>query len=110
MNKKIVIGCVILFIIILGYLYIIRKPQIEDAQQHIERIDSINHVIDSIYVKNNSIITEIDTVYIKLKNNREQYAKELNTIIDNDVNEDYRIFREYIESNKSRLDSILNSL
>lgn len=74
-----------------------------------ERIEHIQSQVDSVYVVKDSIRERIDTVYVKLENNNKQYEKDVNRVLDNDVNEDRVFFLEYINSNRARLDSISHS-
>ena len=66
--------------------------------------------VDSIYLIRDSIVKEIDTIYYQLEENNSKYEEDLNTIISNTVSEDYIFFRDYIKSNRSRLDSIQTNL
>ena len=68
-----------------------------------------DHRIDSIYLIKDSIVKEIDTIYYQLEENNSKYEEDLSTIISNTVSEDYIFFRDYIKSNRTRLDSINNS-
>ena len=58
--------------------------------------------IDSIYIINDSISVEIDTIYIQIKETKIEYEKDYNTIITNNMCEDYIFFSDYL---KSRFDS-----
>ena len=66
--------------------------------------------VDSIYLIRDSIVKEIDTIYYQLEENNSKYEEDLSTIISNTVSEDYIFFRDYIKSNRSRLDSIQTDL
>lgn len=103
MIKKLLIAVVI---IILG-IVIFKNCEKEVS---VSPVDTLTSKIDSIYVIKDSILEEIDTVYVKLEENKKQYEKNFNRIINHTVSEDYVFFHKYIESNKSRLDSISNSL
>lgn len=74
-----------------------------------EKIEQIQTEIDSIYTVRDSIKERIDTVYIKLENNNKQYEKDVNHVLGNDADEDLIFFRDYINANRTRLDSISNS-
>ena len=65
--------------------------------------------VDSIYLIRDSIVKEIDTIYYQLEENNSKYEEDLSTIISNTVSEDYIFFRDYIKSNRTRIDSINNS-
>lgn len=69
-----------------------------------------DHRIDSIYLIKDSLVQEIDTIYYQLEENNSKYEEDLSTIISNTVSEDYVFFRDYINANRSRLDSIQTDL
>lgn len=92
------------------YLGSARISEQKHPDEFIEKIDSLDSKIDSIYVVRDSICEKIDTVYVKLEDNNKQYEENFNRVINNDANEDYVFFLGYINSNRARLDSISNSL
>lgn len=63
--------------------------------------------IDSIYVIKDSIKTEIKTVYKTIEKNNKEYEKNVVHIVNNNTNEDCMFFHNYIDANKTRLDSLL---
>ena len=90
-------------------LYYCNKPQkttVSDTIKHIEKIDSIKSEIDSLYIVKDSIYIQIDTIYKQLNNNNKEYEKNFNTIINNTSDENVLFFKNYIESNRERLDSM----
>lgn len=110
--KKIILVILWIAITIL-YCYFFRKCQVDiqtSPEESIEKIDSLGSKIDSIYIVKDSICEKIDTVYIKLEDNNKQYEENFNRVINNDANEDYVFFLNYINSNRERLDSIGNCL
>lgn len=92
------------------YLGSTRISEQRHPEEFIEKIDSLDSKIDSIYVVRDSILEKVDTVYIKLEDNKKQYEENFNRVVNNDVNEDYVFFLYYINANRARLDSISNSL
>lgn len=92
------------------YFYSNRVPATQNPEKFIERIDSLDSKIDSVYVVRDSICEKIDTVYIKLEDNNKRYEENFNRVINNDTNEDYVFFLNYINNNRVRLDSIGNNL
>lgn len=110
--KKIIL--VILWIVItILYCYFFRKCQVDIQtipEESIEKIDSLGSKIDSIYIVKDSICEKIDTIYVKLEDNNKQYEENFSRVINNDANEDYVFFLNYINSNRERLDSIGNCL
>ena len=92
------------------YFYSSKVPTTKNPDEFIEKIDSLDSKIDSVYVIRDSIKEKIDTVYIKLEDNNKQYEENFNRVINNDVSEDYVFFHDYINNNRARLDSISNSL
>lgn len=98
----------------IGLVYVgcllLRPKTVQNPEESIERIDSLESKIDSIYIVKDSIQEKIDTVYIKLEENNKQYEEDFNNILNNDGSEDLLFFLDYINSNKTRLDSISNHL
>lgn len=111
-KKKLTILCIVLWVVfILGFGYLsYKKVSNKNPEEFIERIDSLDSRIDSIYIIKDSIQERVDTVYIKLQDNNKQYEEDVNRIINNDADEDCSFFLEYINSNRARLDSISNNL
>ena len=110
---KIKVLVVILWIATIGlfcYFYSTKSSTIQNPDEFIEKIDSLDSKIDSIYITKDSICEKIDTVYIKLENNNKQYEENFNHVINNDASEDYVFFLDYINANRARLDSISNNL
>lgn len=94
----------------IGYL-VLSKPSyqnIPDPKEYIERIDSLESEITILQSKKDSIDTVIDTVYVRIENNNKRYEENSNTVINNSTSDNYLFFTEYINRNKSRLDSIHN--
>lgn len=92
------------------YFYSNRVPATQNPDEFIEKIDSLDSKIDSVYVIRDSICEKLDTVYVKLENNNKQYEENFNRVITNDASEDYVFFLDYINANRARLDSISNNL
>lgn len=92
------------------YFYANETPITQNPDEFIEKIDSLDSKIDSVYVIGDSIREKIDTVYIKLEDNNKYYEENFNRVINNDVSEDYVFFLNYINSNRARLDSISDNL
>lgn len=97
---KIILVIIVLFI---GFIFIYNKSNSESS---IKQIDDSKSII--IQYKNDSIDQVIDTIYITLKENNKRYEENNNVIINNSVDENYVFFTNYINRNKSRLDSINN--
>ena len=92
------------------YLGSARISEQKPPEEFIEKIDSLDSKINSVYAVKDSICEKIDTVYIKLEDINKQYEENFNRIINNDVNKDYVFFLNYISANRARLDSINNNL
>lgn len=92
------------------YFYSSKVPTTQNPDEFIEKIDSLDSEIDSVYAVRDSICEKIDTVYVKLENNNKQYEENFNHVINNDASEDYVFFLDYINANRARLDSISNNL
>lgn len=94
----------------IGYL-VLSKPTyqaIPDTKEYIERIDSLESEISVLQSKKDSIDAVIDTVYVRIKDNNTRYEENSNTVINNSTSDNYLFFTDYINRNKSRLDSIHN--
>lgn len=92
------------------YFYSSKAPTTQNPDEFIEKIDSLDSKIDSVYVIGDSIREKIDTVYIKLEDNNKYYEENFNRVINNDASEDYVFFLNYINANRARLDSISDNL
>lgn len=102
----IIIGIVVLF---LCYKACTSNSKIVfDPKEYIEKIDSLNHTIDILQTKKDSVQERIDTVVIKIKENSDKHEKIANYIVNNTPSDDYLFFSEYIRDNSARLDSIYN--
>lgn len=91
--------------VLLGHtLY--NKNQIRDSGSsvYLEKIDSLESEISYLTASKDSIKSRIDTVYVKLKANNDNYEKVYNIIINNSIDDDYLFFTEYL----NRADSINN--
>lgn len=92
------------------YFYSNRVSAIQNPDEFIEKIDSLDSKIDNVYVIRDSICEKIDTVYVKLEDNNKYYEENFNRVINNDASEDYVFFLDYINANRARLDSISDNL
>lgn len=97
--------------LLIGFLFykeVYKNDSIDEVnpEKFINKIDSLELVIDSLSIKKEIIEKEIDTVYIEIHNNDLKYEENCSIILNNDVNEDYKFFSNYIEQYKSRFDSI----
>lgn len=111
LTKAILIVIVSLFVGFgIGYLVLPKPVQqpIPDTKEYIERIDSLESEISVLHSKSDSIDTVIDTVYVRINDNNKRYEENSNTVINNSTSDNYLFFTEYINRNKSRLDSIHN--
>ena len=112
-ERKVIAVLVILWaaaVCLFCYFYSSKVPTTQNPDEFIEKIDSLDSKIDSVYVIRDSIHEKIDTVYIKLEDNNRHYEENFNRIINNDAGEDYVFFLNYINANRARLDSISNNL
>lgn len=112
-EKKVLAVHIVLWIVIVClfcYFYLNRVPANQNPEEFIEKIDSLDSKIDSVYVIGDSIREKIDTVYIKLEDNNKYYEENFNRVINNDASENYMFFLNYINTNRARLDSISNNL
>ena len=103
---------IILLIGLIVFQYFYNKPSepiVSDPTEYIERIDSLELEIDSLYKVKEETYIRIDTVYQKLDNNTKEYEKNFNTIVTNNASEDLSFFLNYIGANKARLDNLRNN-
>lgn len=94
----------------IGYL-VLSKPSYQtilNTKEYIERIDSLESEITILQSKKDSINTVIDTIYVRIENNNKRYEENSSTVINNSTSDNYLFFTEYVNRNKSRLDSIHN--
>ena len=98
---------IIIIIILIVSLYFIyfNKPE-NSSNEFINKIDSLECLVNKLSKVKDSIDIEIDTITVQIFENKVQYEKEYNNILDNDISEDYVFFSEYINKFKSRHDSI----
>jgi outer membrane lipoprotein-sorting protein len=109
MKKNWIIIFLIIVIIFLNYcLFKSNNTTISDSTEYIEKIDSLESEIDSLNNIRNDILERVDTIYVKLNNINSEHEKNVSIIVNNDIDEDYSFFLEYIRNNKSRLDSMYN--
>ena len=97
--------------LILGYLLLIKKNEPKPTlttTEYIERIDSLNSKLDTITEYRYIIRDRIDTVYVELEKVKVVYEKARNTVINNTTDDNLIFFREYLERNRNRRDSINN--
>lgn len=99
-----------LAVLLFCYFYSNKNSGQQNPEEFIEKINSLDSKIDSIYISRDSILEKIDTVYIRLENNNKQYEENFNHILTNDANEDLVFFLDYINANRDRLDSVGNSI
>ena len=94
-----------------GY-FTLSKPQnnIPDTKEYIEKIDSLESEISILQSKKDSIDIVIDTICVKIEDNNKRYEENSNIIISNSTNDNYLFFTDYINRNKFRLDSLINSI
>ena len=79
-----------------------------DPKETLQKIDSLQNTINILQKRKDSIQVKVDTIKTEIKENEKKYVQISNTIVRNTPTEDYKFFSEYIEQNKSRLDSIYN--
>ena len=102
-----IIFWILLICIFVGIVYF---SITRNSEEPTDKVDSLNSKIDSVLIIKDSIQEKIDTVFIKIEENKKQYEKDFNHIITNNTNEDYKFFLDYINTNRSRLDSIQTDL
>ena len=82
----------IIFIIgfMVGYLF--------PKETHIiNKIDSLEFIINNNKNIIDSVNYEIDTIFIRIKDNKQNYEQIRDSILDNTVNEDLLFFSKYIQ-------------
>lgn len=103
--KKHIIVCVSLLLICVTIGFTINKL-IRQTPNYSQRIDSLEYELSSIKNKRDSVRKEIDTTIIKIKENERYYKETVRTITNNNTNEDYIFFINYLKWNRERYDSI----
>lgn len=93
--------------IILGFIILKPKKQIQESSK---KIDTLESVISDIKIKRDTIKERINTVTIKIKENDKYYKENVNAIISNNANDDYIFFINYLEWNRKRFDNNIDSL
>lgn len=108
--RKIILIISLVTNVVLGYILYNKPKQIgsSDFSEYIEKIDSLELELQKQNGHRDSIENEIDTIYIKIKDNNTEYEEDRDVIINNSTNDDYIFFIDYLSGNKSRLDSINN--
>lgn len=99
---------VIIFVGIVIIICIVLHKRDNTFIDNTKVIDSLETEISKLATKRDSIDERIDTITITIEKTHIQYEKDRNTIINNSTSEDYVFFLDYIQANKSRLDSINN--
>lgn len=110
MKKYWIIIALLIGLIVFQYFY--NKPSestVSNPTEYVERIDSLESEIDSLYKVKEETHIRIDTIYQKLDNNTKEYEKDFNTIVTNNASEDLSFFLDYIRANRARLDSLRNN-
>ena len=105
-DKIIKILCSFLIGVIIGFvIYNLFFTPKEISNLSNDKIDSLEMVIENISSKKDSIQKEIDTVYIKLTEIKEEHETNVNIILSNNVSEDYEFFAEYVNNFSGYIDS-----
>lgn len=100
------IGIITVIVLLIINLIVLHKQPVNDYN----KIDSLSTKIDSLSLVRDSIIKQVDTITVKLKENDKNYYKTFYIITNNTVSDDYVFFRKYLADNKARLDSISDSI
>lgn len=93
----------------LGFI-LLSRPKNEEPNFSIytERIDSLELELSTLRQTRDSVRSSIDTITIKISDNKKNYEEIRDIILSNSVNDDYVFFTEYLRQNRERLDSIDN--
>lgn len=85
------------FIFLVGIIFcIVFNCCKKTPESSIEKIETLENKIQVVEITKDSIQKEIDTVYIQIDDTKIQYEKDVARIINNDANEDYSFFINYI--------------
>jgi hypothetical protein len=109
LSQKLIALGLLVSIICNFYLYYELTKTKQNNINYSLTIDSLQTKIDYYQNKRDSIITEIDTVYLILTNTYKKYEDTKKVIINNNAIDDYKFFEDYLSRNKARYDSINNS-
>ena len=107
-EKIIFIFSIITNVILLGLFYLKDGVQSINSNNYIEKIDSLELEISQIEKRKDSIRLVIDTIEVSLNNNDKHYKEVKDSILNNNVTDDYLFFINYLASNRERLDSVDN--
>lgn len=83
--------------------------EITKSGQFVNKIDSLELVISELETKKDSIKNQINYIDSSLIKVEYVYEEISNTIISNTTSDNFKLFSEYLEWNRKRLDSINNS-
>lgn len=108
MSNKVWNWISIILILVLSCILIWIYNRDTVSKESIEKIDSLETEISNIETKKDSVNMVIDTIYIKIKDNEKRYKENSINVINNSPNDDLLFFTDYIERNKSRFDSLYN--
>ena len=88
----------IIFIIgfMVGYLFP-KETHIINDKEYLNKIDSLEFIINNNKNIIDSVNYEIDTIFIRIKDNKQNYEQIRDSILDNTVNEDLLFFSKYIQ-------------
>lgn len=108
---KIILALSILINLILLFIVCERTVNTKgiDKGVYLNKIDSLEYKIDSLKSYIPGIKEKIDTVYIKIHENNDEYEENCSIIYNNSVLDNYDFFVKYIEEYNSRYNSINNS-
>lgn len=96
-EKVKIIGIILLILIILVFSCIwIYNRTIKSLPDTERIIDSLSNKIDSIKVENITLIQKNDSIRIKIVEVERNHEENTNTILTNNVSDDYLFFTDYI--------------
>lgn len=104
---NVILALSIIVNIILGFIILKPKKQI---QEYPKKIDTLESEISKIKIKRDTIRERIDTTIIKIKENEKYYKETVSVINSNNINDDYIFFINYLEWNRERLNNNIDTL
>ena len=106
---KIILILSIIINIVLGFILLDKQKNSKpNFNIYTEKIDSLKFELTTLQQNRDSVRSLIDTITIKINDNKKNYEKIHNVILSNSINDDYVFFTEYLKWNNERLDSINN--
>lgn len=101
-NNLLVFLIILLSALLIIICYFPKRVEYFDELPFLNKIDSLENVIDNFEQKRDSIKIVRDTIILQIKDNNKHYEEVRNNVINNTVIEDLEFFSEYIRKQQDR--------